>query len=131
MPEDHRRGSSCAAERSAPRTAWAAPSCGNPDGMAVFLLHRPDVVADSDCRSRWYGVGVELKRSEKSAVELYEEATHLLRRAPVSVIAYYTGSVPFILAFLFFWADMSQSSLAYEHCAPASLGLALLYCLVM
>ncbi len=73
-----------------------------------------------------------MKRSEKSAIELYEEATYLLRRAPASVIAaYYTGSAPFILAFLFFWADMSQSSFAYEHCAPASLGLALLYCWMM
>src|SRR5713226_4218021 len=70
-----------------------------------------------------------MKRREKSAVELYEEAIYLLRRAPASMLAtYYAGSLPFILAFLFFWADMSQSSFAYEHCAPASLAIALLYC---
>src|ERR1700682_5885825 len=122
MPEDHRRGPLRAAGRTAWSAAWPAPSWGNPDGMAFFLLHRPDVAADSYSRSRWHCVGVELKRSEKSAIELYEEATYLLRRAPVSVIAtYYTGAVPVVLAFLFFWADMSQSSFAYEHCAPASL----------
>jgi len=70
-----------------------------------------------------------MKRREKSAVELYEEGIYLLRRAPASVIAtYYAGSLPFTLGFLFFWADMSQSSFAYEHCAPASLAIALLYC---
>src|SRR5260370_33083781 len=70
-----------------------------------------------------------MKRRAKSAVDLYEEAIYLLRRAPASMIAtYYAGSLPFILAFLFFWADMSQSSFAYEHCAPASLEIALFYC---
>src|ERR1019366_9370994 len=34
--------------------------------------------------------------------------------------AYYTGSLPFVLGFLFFWADMSQSAFAYDHCAPAA-----------
>jgi len=73
-----------------------------------------------------------MKRREKNPVELYEEATYLLRRAPASVIAgYYAGSLPFILGFLFFWADMSQNSFAFEHCAPAALGLALLYCWMM
>jgi hypothetical protein len=73
-----------------------------------------------------------MKRREKSPIELYEEAVHLVRRAPVSVIAtYYAGSLPFVLAFLFFWADMSQSPFAYEHCAPAALALALLYCWMM
>src|SRR5260370_13018742 len=73
-----------------------------------------------------------MKRREKSAVELYEEAIYLLRRAPASVIGtYYAGSLPFILALMFFWADMSQSSFAYEHCAPASLAMALLYCWMM
>src|SRR5258708_12746532 len=47
------------------------------------------------------------------------------------IATYYAGSLPFILAFLFFWADMSQSSFAYEHCAPASLAIALLYCWMM
>lgn len=73
-----------------------------------------------------------MKRPAKSAVELYEEAVYLLRRAPASALAaYYVGSLPFVLAFQFFWADMSQSAFAYDHCAPAALGLALLFLWMM
>lgn len=69
-----------------------------------------------------------MKRASKGAVELLEEAVYLLRSAPISALAaYYAGSVPFILGFLFFWADLSQSAFGYDHCAPAALGLALLY----
>ena len=69
-----------------------------------------------------------MKRPAKSAVDLYEEAVYLLRRAPASAwAAYYAGSLPFVLGFLFFWSDMSQSAFAYDHCAPAALGLALLF----
>lgn len=69
-----------------------------------------------------------MKRASKSAVELLEEAVYLLRSAPIAALAaYYLGSVPFVLGFLFFWADMSQSAFGYDHCAPAALGLALLY----
>jgi hypothetical protein len=69
-----------------------------------------------------------MKRPAKSAVELYEEAVFLLRRAPASTLAaYYAGSIPFVLGFLFFWADMSQSTFAYDHCAPAALAVALLF----
>ena len=70
-----------------------------------------------------------MKRREKSPIELYEEAVYLLRSAPAAVLAsYYIGALPFILALLFFWADMTQNALAYEHCAPASLVVALLFC---
>lgn len=73
-----------------------------------------------------------MKRPAKSAIELYEEAVYLLRSAPASALAaYYTGSLPFVLAFLFFWADMSQSAFAYDHCAPAALGLASLFSWMM
>jgi len=69
-----------------------------------------------------------VKRREKGAIDLYEEAVYLVRRAPLGAIgAYYAGTLPFILGFLFFWAEMSQSPFAYDHCAPAALGLALLY----
>ncbi|MGD0298189.1 MAG: DUF4129 domain-containing protein [Bryobacteraceae bacterium] len=68
-----------------------------------------------------------MKRPSKGAIDLYEEAVYLLRRAPTSALAaYYAGSLPFILGFLFFWADMSHSAFAYDHCAPAALGLSLL-----
>jgi Domain of unknown function (DUF4129) len=75
---------------------------------------------------------VPMKRPARSAVELYEEAVYLLRSAPASALAaYYAGSLPFVLAFQFFWADMSQSAFAYDHCAPAALGLALLFLWMM
>ena len=71
-------------------------------------------------------------RREHGAIELYEEAIYLLRRAPAPVLAaYYVGSLPFILGLLFFWADMSGNAFAYDHCAPASLGAALLFCWMM
>ena len=54
-----------------------------------------------------------MKRSnrqlEKGAIDLIEEAVHLLRGAPLSVLAiYYMGALPFILSLLYFWADMSR-----------------------
>lgn len=68
----------------------------------------------------------------KPALDLCEEAVHLLRRAPLSLIAtYYLGSVPFILALLFFWADMSGSPTARDRILPSALGMALLYLWMM
>ena len=64
----------------------------------------------------------------KSALDLCEEAVHLLRSAPVAVVAtYYLGSVPFVLGLLFFWADMSSSATAREHAIWSAFGLTLLY----
>ena len=37
------------------------------------------------------------------------------------------GSLPFVLGFLFFWADLSRNPLAYKYVEPASLGAALLF----
>jgi hypothetical protein len=65
---------------------------------------------------------------EKGSLELIEEATHLLRLAPVSaLVLYYAGTIPFALGFLYFLADMSQSAFAFDRCAAASLFLSLLY----
>jgi hypothetical protein len=65
---------------------------------------------------------------EKSAIELLEEAFHLLRQAPVGLLLlYYVGSLPFLLAVLFFWADMAHSAFAAADCALESLGVAALY----
>lgn len=62
------------------------------------------------------------------ALDLVEEAVHLLRRAPPDILlSYYLGSLPFVAALLFFWADMSQAADARRHCAGASLALACLY----
>lgn len=61
----------------------------------------------------------------KTGLDLVEEAAYLLRSAPPGALAaYYAGTLPFTLAFLFFWADMGSSATAYEHCAPAALGVA-------
>jgi hypothetical protein len=62
------------------------------------------------------------------ALELIEEATFLLRRAPVEVLAlYYLGTLPFMMGALYFWADMSRNADAGLHLPVASLGLALLF----
>ena len=62
------------------------------------------------------------------AIDLIEEATHLLRTAPAATLAaYYLGAIPFILGLLFFWADMSRNPFASGHLADASLGMALLF----
>ena len=64
------------------------------------------------------------RQLDRGAIELIEEAVHLLRRAPLSVLAgYYAGSLPFVLALLYFWADMSRSPLAYDHLAGGAWGL--------
>ncbi len=64
----------------------------------------------------------------QGALEVIEEAVHLLRSAPLFVWGlYYAGAVPFVLMALFFWSDMSRGALAYERCGVLSLALAALY----
>src|SRR5271165_1454214 len=64
----------------------------------------------------------------KSPLDLLEEATYLLRSAPAGALAaYYLGTLPFLLAFLFFWADMSRDAFAYERSVPAAFGVAVLF----
>jgi hypothetical protein len=61
----------------------------------------------------------------EGAIGLLEEATHLLAAAPASAyLRYYLGSIPFILAFLFFWSDMSQNAFAVRRCAGGALAVA-------
>jgi hypothetical protein len=68
------------------------------------------------------------RRGPRGALETLEEATHLLRVAPLSVhAAYYAGSVPFVLGFLYFWADMSRSPFARGNAAVEALLLAALF----
>jgi len=68
------------------------------------------------------------RRLDKGAIELIEEAVHLLRRAPLAVLAsYYAGTLSFVLALLYFWADMSRSPWAYQHLAGEALGLGTLF----
>jgi hypothetical protein len=68
------------------------------------------------------------KQLNKSTIRILEEAVHLLRLAPGNLLLYYyIGSLPFILALLYFWADMSCNAYAANYCAIASLGIALLF----
>ncbi len=71
------------------------------------------------------------KKSDRpgpSFINIMEEAIHLLRTAPFGAVAsYYIGSLPFVLALLYFWADMSKSAFAYSQVAGGSLGLAALF----
>ena len=60
--------------------------------------------------------------SAKGALELLEEAVHLLRRTPLNVLAlYYLGALPFVLGFLYFWADLSQSAFASGRTAQMTI----------
>ena len=68
------------------------------------------------------------KKHRKGVILLLEEAVHLLRKAPLSVLSsYFIGTLPFLLGLFYFWADMSRSADAKSYHAVASLGLALLY----
>lgn len=62
------------------------------------------------------------------ALDLTEQAVHLLRGKGVTALAdYYIGTLPFNLGLLFFWSDMSRNADAGWYCAPAAGGLALLF----
>jgi len=68
------------------------------------------------------------KKHGKPAIDLLEEAVHLLRHLPLSTwVIYYTGTLPFVLGLLYFWSDMSRGAFAREHLAVYSLLLELLY----
>ncbi len=66
-------------------------------------------------------------RGGKSAVDILEEATHLLRANVFLLGPYYFGSLPFILGLLYFWTDMSTGANAWRYCSKASWGLTLLF----
>ena len=72
--------------------------------------------------------GAPRRQQGKTALDLIEEAVHLLRTAPVAALASYClGSLPFLLGLLYFWADMGRSPFAREHVVEAALGIALLF----
>jgi hypothetical protein len=67
-------------------------------------------------------------QSGPSALDLLEEATHLVRHAPPrALLAYYLGAIPFALIGLYFWADMSCGAFAQRQCPAFALGMALLF----
>lgn len=66
--------------------------------------------------------------TERPTLDLMEEAVHLLRSTPLHVFGWYlVGTLPFLLALLYFWTEMSWSALAAQHRAEAALGVALLF----
>jgi len=66
--------------------------------------------------------------SPHSALQLIEEATHVVRSAPPrALLTYYAGAVPFVVGFLYFSADMSTSPFAAQHAAEAALGVTALF----
>ena len=67
-------------------------------------------------------------KDSQGALDLMDEAVHLLRRAPFSILlCYFIGSGPFVLGLLYFWTDMAMSPFAARHCAEAAAGITLLY----
>jgi len=69
-----------------------------------------------------------LREPSKGALELIEEATHLLRLLPLNYFAsYYLGTLPFILGFLYYWADMSRNAFAHEHIVEGAFIVSLLF----
>jgi hypothetical protein len=68
------------------------------------------------------------RRSGPAPLDLIEEAVHLLRRTEAGIwFCYFTGTVPFVLALLYFWTDMSRGAFADRRCLGGALGLALLF----
>lgn len=66
-----------------------------------------------------------------SAVALLDESFHRLRLAPPGTLTiYYAGTLPFVLALLYFWADQGHSPDAEAHGTSAALGVALLFALM-
>ena len=64
----------------------------------------------------------------RPALDVIEDAVHLLRTTPVRVLlAYYVGAIPFALGLLFFWADMSCGAFAERRAPACALGMALLF----
>ncbi len=67
---------------------------------------------------------VKRRRRETGAVQILEEAFHLVRVADAGGFwIYYLGAVPWALGLLYFIADMSRSSLADRDAAFAALAM--------
>jgi hypothetical protein len=64
----------------------------------------------------------------KPPLDLIEEATQLLRRAPLSVLlAYYAGTLPAVLGFLYFFSDMTRSAFGPSRLIESAFVMACLY----
>ena len=64
----------------------------------------------------------------KGAIELCEEATILLRTAPIQTWSYYfAGTMPMVLGLLYFWSDMTRGPQAGDRLVTGSLLGSLLF----
>lgn len=63
------------------------------------------------------------------AIGLLEESAALIRRAPMELLGiYYLGTAPFVLGFLYFWAEMSRGAYARSYLVGYALLLSVLFC---
>ena len=68
------------------------------------------------------------QKDGRGVIQLLDEAVHLLRRAPRGALACYCiGALPFVMAAMYFWADMSRSGLAHTRLPEASGALGVLF----
>lgn len=73
-------------------------------------------------------MSLDAPQKAPQALLLVERSIHLLRRNGAAALAeYYLGSLPFTVALLYFWSDMSRDPMAEWYCAPWAAGLALLF----
>ena len=67
-------------------------------------------------------------KTAKGAIELCEEATVLLRCAPIETWSYYfAGTLPMVLGLLYFWSDMTRGHQAGDRLVTGSLLLSALF----
>lgn len=66
--------------------------------------------------------------TEPGALSLIEQAVNQLRHRNTAALSeYYLGTLPFVLALLYFWSDMSRNPMAGWYCGPSAAGVALLF----
>src|SRR5215469_12689485 len=101
-----------------------ADGCGRGRGMGRV----PGRGGEPPYHHRAFGANAMAGQVEASGpVTLVEEATHLLRRASLeTLLCHWIGSVPFAVALLVFWRQLTHPPLSDAACAAESLGLALL-----
>lgn len=64
----------------------------------------------------------------KTALEIVEEASFVMKHHYSTILPiYYIGTLPFVLAFSYFWTDMSHGAFARDHIVPESLLLVVLF----
>lgn len=63
----------------------------------------------------------------RSVIDIMEEAAHLLKGDGLRLVPYYIGSLPFVLAFVYFWTDMSTGAGAWRRVPQSAWLLSLLF----